>query len=121
MENVFHNFTYPDARESVQGTDTGYNGIEYTDWNYYYEDGWYYIRWGGGCNDNVAVVKKWEIKQNGHYFVTIDLVDAVTRNLDWPYNTIQVDATLIQKDDRRLWTIYTSKVVFDRIAEERDS
>ncbi|MBR5618281.1 MAG: hypothetical protein IKW76_00945 [Clostridia bacterium] len=117
LENVFHNFNYPDAREKHE-TYTDDSGVDHTAWDYYYEDGWYYFRWSGRCNESGPLVRDCETMRNGHYLLTVDLISCVDQC--FVEGTIEVDATLTEKDGRRLWTIYSSKVTYNRYAPTSD-
>ena len=118
LENVFHNFTYPQAREG-NGSYTDNEGNEFTYWMYYYEDGWYYFDFDARDDDTVLLVRESETKQDGHYLLTVDRVSAFDH--DFIEATFQVDATLIQKDGRRLWTIYGTTVQYNRYADLNNS
>ena len=109
MENVFHNSSYVTAREKFRKR---YNSDE-TYCCYYYEDGWYYFYCPHeGMLEEYPKVRQYETQKNGHYLVTIDQMSYFDKNdPPDPILTIQADATLINKDGRRLWTIYSTKIL----------
>ena len=113
LENVFHNYSYSQAREKHQKlNDTGEEIC-----CYYYEDGWYYFLCEHyGLEDINARVRQYVAQPNGRYLVTVDLVgveygDDGMFDSD-PITTLQADAALTIKDGRRLWTIYSTKITY---------